>query len=190
MRVTRSDLGLALLLATAAAIANPLEAQLKFDLCRTANPNASVALGTSAPVNSTTTSGSYFAPTCYRYVVDVKPGMTSNGWLIGVTAGASALPGGKKNSAGFAIPASSTDCSSYSQLTSFYKKAAGEREFTQVHGVSTKGEWNGTTCVVQPPAWKDQTDIVNATYRIAVGVKMANAWRGVTGRATATQIPR
>jgi hypothetical protein len=190
MRVNRSDLGLALLLATAAAIANPLEAQLKLDLCRTANPNAVVPLGTSTPVNSTSTSGSYFAPTCYRYVVDVKPSMTTNGWLIGVTAGAASLPGNVKNAAGFAVPVNATDCGSYAQLTTFYKRAAGEREFTRVHGVSTSGVWNGSTCVVQPPAWKDQTDIVNATYRIAVGVKMANTWRGVIGRATATQIPR
>jgi hypothetical protein len=190
MRVNRSQLGLSLLLAAAAGVASPVEAQLKLDLCRTATPQATVALGTSAPANSTTTSGGYFAPTCYRYVVDVKPSVTTNDWGIGVTAGAASLPGNVKNAAGFAVPANPTDCGSYAQLTTFYKRAAGEREFTRVHGVSTNGVWNGSTCVVQPPAWKDQTNVVNATYRIAVGVKMANTWRGVTGRATATQIPK
>ena len=189
MRVIRGNLGLGVLLAASAGAANPAEAQMKFDLCRTVRPNAVVKLNPSAPATSTTTSGSYFAPTCYRYVVEVKPDMTTNDYLIGVSAGASALPGGKKNAAGFAVPGNPTDCGSYSQLTSFYKRGAGEREFTLVHNAGTRGAWNGSACVVEPPSWSDG-DGVNATYRVAVGVKVGETWRGVTGRATATRTPR
>ena len=188
MRVTRGNLGLALLLAATAA-ASPAAAQMKFDLCRTASANAVVRLNPSAPATSTTASGSYFAPTCYRYVVDVRPDITTNDYLIGVSAGAAALPGGKRNAAGFAVPQNAADCSSYSQLTSFYKRGAGQREFTLVHNTGTRGAWNGSACVVEPPSWADG-DGVNATYRVAVGVKVGETWRGVTGRATATRTPR
>lgn len=188
----RSRLGLAVLLVGAVGGGSRAEAQdMKFDFCRTAKPNAAVTLGTNGPVTSTTTTGSYFTSSCYRYVVDVKAGMPASNfaWLVGVTAGAAALPGAKKNAAGFAIPATKSDCDSYSQLTSFYKKGAAESEFKKVSAVSTNGAWNGTACVVTPPKWSDQNQTLNATYRIAVGVKMANTWRGVSGRGSATQLP-
>jgi hypothetical protein len=172
----RTWLALALVGTLGARTAN---AQFKLDLCRTAKPNATVTMSTAQPsVFSTSNGGSYFGEGCHRYVVDVVVAPTSKG--IQLKGGAVNIQGGTNN-LGFSTPGTQSACESYTQLTSVYRKNPGAAEFTRLSSVGTNPTWNGSKCVLSVPTFGPYE--AGATYRIAVGVKIANSWHPVAGAA-------
>ena len=120
--------------------------------------------------------GRYFGTGCNRFVVDIlvpAPGRSSaaSSLSLRLRAGAFRLPGGHPVGERFTAPGSELECGSYTQLTTIYKRAAGEKEFTRLSAVATKGDWQEAACALRIPEWRYDPP--------TNGVRVNQRWRPV-----------
>jgi hypothetical protein len=174
-----------ILAASAALLAPAAQAQ---DYCASARPHRQLVLkATETLTSGDSDGGTYFSTSragCNRYILDVKV-ETGGSDQVRLNSGALGLSGGKTTTGGFALPASKADCESYSQIVGVYSKGARATQFTRLSQSSVRGTWNGSSCTLTLPSFGPYTS--GPTYRIAVGVKVGDAWRQVRG--TVLHIP-
>jgi hypothetical protein len=187
---------LAITAAGAGLTGRALAQSTQFDFCRTADAGARLVLPPSpATVEAKDAAGGYFGAGCNRFVVDISvppsAGASAAPSSVILRAGAFRLAGGHPLGDGFAAPAAAGQCDSYTQLTTVYKKTAGEKDFIRLSAVTTRGEWHETECALRIPQWSYGPPAKGTeTYRLAMSVKMSGRWLPVRVTATRQQPSR
>lgn len=153
-----------------------------FDYCRLAHANAVLTMGPGvSEVNSTSPNAAYgMVVGCKKWVVDILVPSNSSG------------TGNELRSIAFvgdsSAPANKALCQSYSAYESYYKKAAGQTEYTRVATQWIIGLWHegnmfpcelyfltGTGSIPRPNPPRAGTDV----YRVAKSIEYGGQWRQV-----------